>query len=187
MVSKVWRISWNQDVKEIIMIGLGLLINLEYYLAVSKTFGQLGDYQQFDVVRDYHFPLEEGKEREELEILPYEGTIVQYLAMKMNCMQYDEQIEVDIKIPENHRKLFKSQFLLEAVNNKYTFYKVIDFMKAMEVPAIINYYGDKYGQEVADKLLKDLDSLVFYMEENPLESYEECIIAKYVWKTVADL
>lgn len=97
------------------------------------------------------------------------------------------EIHVNIKVPENYKKLFKSQFLLEAINNNNTFMKLINYMKDMELPAIINYYGDKYGQEVEDKLLKDPNGLVFYMIENPLEIYEECTIAKYIWKTVVDL
>lgn len=165
---------------------LGLLIDIKCYLAVSKTFGDLGDYQEFDIVQDFHFPLKEGNERNLLEILPYEGIIAKYLAMKMNCMEYNEDIDVNIKVPENYKKLFKSQFLLEAINNN-TFMKLINYMKDMELPAIINYYGDKYGQEVEDKLLKDPNGLVFYMIENPLEIYEECTIAKYIWKTVVDL
>lgn len=166
---------------------LRLLIDTKYYLAVSRTFGELGDYKEFDMVQDFRFPLKEGKERNLLEILPYEGIIVKYLAMKMNCMEYNEDIEVNIKVSEKHKKLFKSQFLLEAINNNNTFYQLSDYIKAMELPAIINFYGDKYGQEVENKLLKDPDSLVFYMEENPLESYEECVIAKYIWKTVVNL
>ena len=183
------------------MIGLGLLIDVKYYLVVSKSFGELGDYQQFDVVPDYHFPLEEGKERSFLEILPYEGIIVKYLTMKMNCMEYDENMEVEIKIPENHKKLFKSKFLLEAVNNTNTFYKLLDYMKNMEIPAIVNYYGEKYGKEVANELLKEgYNGISCYIDEDcpilsdeerskikPLQSYEKSEIAKYVWKTVVDL